>query len=120
MILLPVDEAFAFDYLAILCVKLDRGLDVEKDIERVEVMISHQVGNLNSIKASYQFKKLMITNERTFDAIELAHRGRISARRVQEINYERYLAKRELQEKFWRNLKITEKKTKLTAPRSKT
>lgn len=113
MILLPLDEGYALDYLAVLYVKRDEGLDVGPDISRVEVFLHEQIPHLREVMSSIAFKRLLVANAKTFDAIELAHRNEISARRVQEVNYERFKAKRALQRQFWPKSKALEQKTKL-------
>jgi hypothetical protein len=117
MILLPVDEAYALDYLAILFVKRDQGLPVEKEINRVEVFLGTQVTNLREVLKSVEFIRLMIQNEKTFVAIEAAHSNHITAKEVQEVNHARFLAKRALQSKFWPNIDLEEQKTSLTKRR---
>lgn len=113
MILLPVDEGYAFDYLAVLHTKSEAGLDVKAELSRVEVFLAQQITNLNQVLGSIEYKRLLVANSRTFEAIESAHRGKISARKVQEINHLRFKAKRELQRKFWPNAPILERKTRL-------
>lgn len=113
MILLPVDEAYALDYLAILQAKRDNGMDVEDELKRVETFLEAQLPGLRRVLASGAFLKLYQANRSTFDAIEKAHAGKITARRVQEINYARFAAKRKLQKRFWPQAVLAERKTKL-------
>lgn len=115
MILLPVDASYALDYLAVLKVKAGNGLDCESEMERVEALLEVQIGKdlYLKITSSDEFHQSYLANQRVFDAIEKAHRGKISARRVQEINHERYLAKQALQKRFWPKVELMERKTKI-------
>lgn len=112
-ILLPVDAAYAFDYLAILQIKRDNGLPVHDDLTRVWKALSNQVFEIEEILRSDEFRLMTKTNQDTFEAIECAHKDKIGAREVQEINYRRYEAKRALQQRFWPSQPLTEQKTKL-------
>jgi hypothetical protein len=105
MILLPCDEAFAFDYLAILYTKRDRNLAVEKEIKKVEMSLKAQIHNIDDVLASKQFDVLSKANESTFDAVAKA--GKTP---VQIANHARYKAKQSLQRKFWPTRPLMERK----------
>lgn len=111
--LLPVDAAYAFDYLAILYVKREAGLAVASEIERVEMFLRVQHANMGRVLASGAFKQLLSVNQAVFDAIEKAHGNKISARAVQAVNAKRFAAKRRLQEAFWPLAALAEVKTAL-------
>lgn len=115
ILMLPVDFGYAFDYLAVLKVKLDNGLDCEPEIKRVEGFLEMQIGHdlFLKITGSQEFQKSYIANTLVFEAIEQAHRNKISAKRVQQINHKRFLAKQALQKRFWPQVELMEKKTKL-------
>lgn len=113
MILLPVDEAYALDYLAVLYAKRDNGLKVDPEIKRIEQFLAVQFSNFQQVLASKEFHVLYQANLNTFDAIELAHKDKISARKVQETNYFRFIAKSHLQERFWPKVPLIEQKTAL-------
>ena len=119
MLLLPVDPAYAFDYLAVLMVKKNKGLDVVDDLDRVERSLLSQLGQTQyyPIMSSPEFNGCFQANLEVFDAIEKAHQGRIGARKVQEINHKRFEAKRSLQERFWPEVPITERKTMVDKPK---
>lgn len=117
MILLPCDEAYAWDYLSILYVKQDNGMPVGSEITRVEVFLAQQLRDFIVILSSPPFKRLIAANQRIFDAIELAHQNKISAREVQQINMLRFKAKKALQAKFWPHSVMCERKTRLTKRR---
>ncbi len=117
MTILPVDEAFALDYLSILFVKRDNGLPVQAEINRVETFLCCQIPRYDEILMSVAFKRLTVANQKTFDAIEAAHKNAITARKVQQINYSRFEAKRALQAQFWPQSAMSERKTRLTRQR---
>lgn len=112
MINLPVDECYAFDYLAILYVKnkLKENLN---NISICETAIRNQIGNrlwfqiLNSI----EFKELIQINQKVFDAVEKARYGNISAKEVDSYNMQRFIQKIALQNKFFPNTTQVECKT---------
>lgn len=110
---LPVDAAYAYDYLAILYVKLERGLGVREEVTRVEAALSDQHVNYREVLASEAFSRLRDANAQVFDIIERAHRNEVSARSVQLVNMKRFTAKRRLQEEFWPMTVLNETKTSL-------
>lgn len=110
---LPVDAAYAYDYLAILYVKLERGLEVKEEVTRVETALSGQHANYREVLASEAFLRLRDANAQVFDIIERAHRNEVSARQVQLVNMKRFTAKRRLQEEFWPMTVLNETKTAL-------
>lgn len=111
MIILPVDESYAFDYLAILYVKAKKGMDVQEEADRVEQCLKRQIENIGDILESKEFDNMVKVNEKTFAAIDAAHENKISASEVQKVNHERFLAKRALQTKFWPSEPMLERKT---------
>lgn len=114
MILLPVDEAFAFDYLAVLYVKQANKLDVFDEVKAVENLLQLQVGErFEDILESAEFHESYVANANVFEAIEKAHQNAILAREVQEINYQRYAAKKQIQAKYWPKNPLMERKTQL-------
>lgn len=111
--LLPVDAAYAYDYLAILYVKKDAGLPVTNEIERIETFLKIQHPNMSTVLSSTGFKRLLVANQLVFDAIEKAHHNKIQAREVQRINMLRFTAKKKLQQEFWPMTGLNETKTTL-------
>ena len=114
MITIIVDEAYAYDVLAIANVKVIKNIpNSNKNLINLNKHIEQQIGEklhleiLNSI----QYKKLLKTNIETFDAVELARYGTISAKEVDNLNMKRYNCKLELQNKFFPNSEILEKKS---------
>ena len=64
----------------------------------------------NSIINSQEYTHMIAINKKTFDAVEQARYGQITAKEVDKANMERYHAKINLQNKFFFN-KTTEEKT---------
>lgn len=105
MIHLIVDEGYAFDYLAILSIKRKKSDNnyIELDFQANQTNIIHQIGfdKYAEVIRSLEYKTLVQANELVFDAVNKAKKNEISARTVDELNYNRYLAKKTLQEKFF-------------------
>lgn len=103
MVNLLVDEAFAFDYLAILKLKADKGYIDKKSIKRNFDHLKQQIGEklFNTIIESDQFKKLYDANSVTFDAVDAAKEDKLLASEVDKTNFFRMLAKTELQKHFF-------------------
>ena len=113
MILLPVDEGYAYDVLAICKVKCIKKLsNSEKNYSITNEEIKKQVGGLHEdILNSNEYMDLINANIKTFDAVEMARYGTISAKEVDDLNMERFFCKKKLQKKFFPNLEYTEIKS---------
>ena len=106
MLTLLVDEAYAFDYLAILRVKLSPlAVDTANHIK-------DQIGVdlFDRIVDSPEFHSMYQANLDVFEAVEHARYGKISAKELDNANMERHYAKQALQKAFFNN-ELTEKKT---------
>jgi hypothetical protein len=113
MINLPVSEAYAFDYLAILWVKADRGKDSKQYRQQVTCAIEESLnGSWSEVINSLEFHQLYEANAAVFDMIEKAMRDECSASAVVAANHRRYAAKKALQERFWPHEPLTEVKSK--------
>lgn len=113
MITIKVDEGYAYDYLAILDVKRQKGVsNSEKNFKISFDHIQDQVGaSLHSqVYSSDEYLKLTAVNRETFEAVEKARYGFISAKEVDELNMKRYYSKVALQKKFFLS-DILEQKT---------
>lgn len=113
MINLLVDEAYAFDYLCILRIKSSLSEDNLKNWQNCYNYLKLQINNealWSLIINSNEFFNLENVNKKTFDAVEKARRGNISAKEVDDANMERHYAKLALQKKFF-NKNLTEYKT---------
>lgn len=116
MINLQVDEGYAFDYLSILFVKKNKNTETNniKSWQNCFEYLKHQINNTelwNKIIESEEMKQIIDANEKTFEAVEKARYGEISAKQVDDCNMERYNAKVRLQNKFFPNSLIIEKKS---------
>jgi len=115
MINLPVDEAYAFDYLAILYIKSHKNNSdtIQDTISICENAIKKQIGSdlWNEILKSKEFHNILKTNEKVFEVVEKARYGEISAKIVDTYNMNRFMAKKQLQNKFFIQQKITEWKS---------
>lgn len=116
MINLPVDEAYAFDYLSILYIKHKQMKDnqkIQSIIDLCENEIKNQIGQdlWQKIILSKQFNNMILVNQQVFDAVEKARYGDISAKEVDIYNMKRFIAKNELQKIFFPNKDITEWKS---------
>lgn len=114
MITLPVDEGYAYDYLAILQVKVNKNVaNSGNAFAQCFDHIVDEVGiDLHSrICRSPEFFALIQANEKTFDCVERARYGEISAKEVDEANMERYRCKVNLQKKFFPLSNVTEQKS---------
>ena len=108
MVSLIVDEGYAYDYLAILLVKKN-----EDAYSFTSNYLEAQVGKdiHYQILLSKEFNNLLQANISTFNAVEMAKTNQMTAKEVQECNFERFKAKTELHKKYFPEKKITEVKT---------
>jgi hypothetical protein len=109
MLNILVEEGYAYDYLAILMVKGNQ----QELYNFTSGYIAAQVGREFhwEILTSKEFQELVDANKKTFDAVEAARYGEISAKEVDNCNMMRYNSKIALQSKFFPNKKIEEIKT---------
>lgn len=114
MINLLVDECYAFDYLSILQVK--RNLDQSKNSEQWKQCYEYlksQLGDekFTEIIQSLEYNNLYKSNLLTFDAVEKARSGgQITAKEVDDCNMNRFNCKTKLQQRFFPETKLVEKK----------
>ena len=110
MIHLKVDEAYAFDYLSILYLKKDKSKECFQAWKDCYRHLTFQVPHFLTIIVSDEYQNLLEANKITFDAVEKARYGNITAKEVDEANLLRHKRKMELQNKFF-NQKLMEYKT---------
>jgi hypothetical protein len=108
MIKLSVEEAYAFDYLAILGIKLRKFPDNEIIINNYYSCLRNieeelGVDKTYDIIGSPEYEELVKINQLTFNAVDKARLGEsnISAKEVDNLNMERYKFKKDLQKKFF-------------------
>lgn len=113
MIELPVDEGFAYDVLAICKVKVLKKINnSELNFNLVNDSLSNQLCELHEIiLSSQEYSNLLSANLETFEAVERARYGNISAKEVDDLNMKRFFCKKELQEKFFPNSNLLEQKS---------
>lgn len=113
MILLPVDEGYAYDVLSICEVKVIKKLpNSEKNFTLINESLQNQLGEIHAkILSSDEYLELIKTNTLTFDAVEKARYGSITAKEVDDLNMKRFFCKKQLQEKFFPNRTILEIKS---------
>jgi hypothetical protein len=105
MITLLVDEAYAFDYMAILEIKA-KQMGSQNQSERLSECQNHIKQQISlelweAIISSTEYKDLVTINEKVFWAVEQARYGSISAKEVDSANMERFFCKQRLQNKFF-------------------
>lgn len=114
MILLKVDECFAFDYLAILEVKMGKNHSekTKKAWKDCRKYLKSQLDNFDQVYFSYEYAALTAANLKTFEAIDVARKGKgkITAKHVDKCNLERYSRKVQLQKRFFEKNAIVEEK----------
>ena len=114
MINLAVSEAYAFDYLAILQIKCE--IDPKKNFANYAGCVTRIIDEVNDndkwneVMNSVCYKNLYEANRKIFEAVEDAKEDGVLASYVDRCNYERFLAKKALQEKFFPEEKFNEKK----------
>jgi len=102
MINLLVDEAYAFDFLSIFYIKRNNSIFNKKAWKECEASIKNQIPDkFNIIIKSKEYKALLEANKKTFNAVDKAKKDLVKASYVDQCNYERYLAKKSLQNKFF-------------------
>jgi hypothetical protein len=114
MINIPVDEGYAYDVLAIAEVKIIKNIaNATENFLSLNDSIERQVGKSLHFKIvnSDEYQALLYSNAETFNAVEKARYGEISAKEVDNLNLKRYNCKVNLQNKFFPNSKVLEKKS---------
>ena len=113
MINLPVDQAYAFEYLAILEIKYVRNIIPRDTFAEVAASLSAQVGNETFIRIinSSEYINLHAANSKTFEAVDKAKKDEVKASFVDQCNTERFIAKQALQKKFFPDNELKETKT---------
>lgn len=112
MINLCVDEGYAFDYLSILQIKSNRSEQAKQAWQNCYNYLKAQLSSdlFIQIINSQEYENMLSVNKKTFDAVELARYGSITAKEVDNANMERHHAKIVLQKRFFLT-NLTEQKT---------
>jgi hypothetical protein len=113
MVKLSLDEGYAYDLLAICEVKISKNIKNAKlNYDLFFNELQQQIKDKHKkILKSKEYKELLKANEETFDAVEKARYGNISAREVDLLNMKRYNCKKNLQLKFFPETNIIEQKS---------
>jgi hypothetical protein len=114
MIKISLDEAYAYDLLAISEVKKNKNiLNAEKIYSIIESDIISQIGNEfhNLIIFSIEYSNIVKANADTFEAVEKARYSFVEAREMDDCNMKRYKAKIAIQNKFFPNSELLERKS---------
>lgn len=105
MIKISVDAAFAFDMLAILLVKSKKLNNIQnaQNYFAFASEIKDQIGvdKMQEVLNSQEFADLREINSEVFDLVDKAKDDSCLASDVDKGNYQRYLAKKALQQKFF-------------------
>lgn len=115
-LLLRVDFGYAFDYLSILKVKMLKN-PTPQNINNFKNCSNYLQEQINDDKlwfiiiTSSEFDNLTMANMETFEAVEQARYGTISAKIVDNCNMNRFYCKKTIQEKFLPDINVTETKT---------
>lgn len=112
MILLPVDEGYAYDFLAICQVKYEKGVQEKHVFDFYSDSLRKQVGvgAHRIILESPEYAECVRVNTVTFDRVDDAKADRVKASVVHNFNNDRYIAKKNLQRRFFPDSEITERK----------
>lgn len=108
MINLPVDAAYALDFLAILEIKLEKSsaadsYHAQKKCNFYFNNLGEQIGDekLKEIVTSALYTELKRTNFIIFETIDTCKKMKISAQTVDKLNYRRWELKNEIQKKYF-------------------
>ena len=114
MVTILVDEAYAFDFLSILEVKLSVA---ENPVvrEKYNEQLAHLAGQLgasklNSILKSEEYASLVDANRKTFEWVDMAKTDSCLASDVDKSNFVRCEMRKRLQDRFFTGSEITEVK----------
>lgn len=113
MIKISLDEAYVFDLLSIYEVKMEKSSESKfqlnnENFKRLSKEIIKQIGrhHFDFIMLSEEYKKLKSSNKLVFELVERANESELSLITA-NANYERYINKISLQNKFF-NTNLTE------------
>jgi len=114
MIKIEVDESYAYDALSILAIKVKKNYNLATSSNYIKLNDSmlKQIENHDTILKSNEYLDLSNTNQEIFDYLD---KMKINPTIedgvwVDTMNYQRFIRKKALQEKFFPDSKITEQK----------
>ena len=103
MMYLIVDEAYAFDYLSILDVKVDEigTSECSEAFLRCYQTMKYQMSDIESVMRSKEYSDLKEANRMVFMLIDKAKRDEVKASEIDRGNYERCKKRKALQDRFF-------------------
>lgn len=111
---LLVDAGYAYDFLSILNVKINKSNTAiaKSNFDEQDSIISSQVGSdlHKKIMSSEYYKHLYLVNSKLFDLVELVKKDPCLGKQVDDMVYERFKAKQALQNKFFPSSSYSEQK----------
>ncbi len=114
MIKISMDECAAYDALSILQLKEKNRGDVRGQLELLFREIQYDMYRYNlrieDVLSSPEYLNLYKSNVGIFEAVDMAESDQITGKKLNDLNKVRFLCKKELQERFFPNNKLTEVK----------
>ena len=103
MIKITVDEAYSFDFYSILELKHSNGYISQNSLDQTREDLYNGIGIelTHKILRSTEYEDLKHANLLTFEAVDKAKTDEVTASYVDKCNYERMLAKKNLQASFF-------------------
>lgn len=118
MIKISLDEAYVFDMLSVLDVKLkklsDEKLEVTKykyNLLKQEILSQINEEKFFQIISSLEYQKMIEANQYVFDLVDLSKNDDGLAKITDNANFERHIAKMALQKRFF-DSELTEVKNR--------
>lgn len=116
MITLPVDEAYAFDFLSVIDVKRKKSARDQTTFKDLCVEIESQIGKdlFKKILESKIYAEMVKVNQNIYDMIDMIRDDivEMDAKVIDDANNERYRLKKKLQDEFFMS-GLVETKTKI-------
>jgi len=109
---LEVDAGYAIDFLSILDVKALKIKDQQskENFRRCKLNIRKSIGsNLDKIYRSKEYKKLFCVNKLLWEIIDKIRTGKITARMVDDLNYQRWILKNNIQKRYFGSITAEQK-----------
>lgn len=112
--MIPCDWGYAFDYLSIFDVKNKKNPSDQtaRNYEGTVLSLCDQLGfeKYFEIRNSDEYDNLFNVNLKLFDLVDAVKNDTCLGKELDDQVYERYLAKKSLQEKFFPDIEICEQK----------
>jgi hypothetical protein len=110
MLLIPVPEEVAFDYLSVLEVKHEHGLPTEQEIAQLVLHLCRHEERFGEIVDSLEYGALHEANRVNWGMVDRAIRDECAASEVDRANHVRSVAKRALRDRWWPKSAVVEHK----------